>query len=52
MSDTSLFMTIASVLSVFDISPALGEDGRPVDLQPLFGADVFSSVVLFHFRPS
>jgi hypothetical protein len=45
LSDNSLFITVASVLSVFDISPALGEDGKPVELQALFDGDFFSYVV-------
>jgi len=36
MSDNSLFIAIASILSVFDISPALGKDGNPLEIQPTY----------------
>ncbi|KAF9442056.1 cytochrome P450 [Macrolepiota fuliginosa MF-IS2] len=34
MSDTSIFLTIASVLSVFDIQTPLDEDGIPIQIKP------------------
>lgn len=42
MSDSSLFITIASVLSVFNISPARDKDGRTVDIQPQYTGGLLS----------
>lgn len=43
-----LFVTIASILSVFDIRPGLDEDGKPIHVEPdfTFGVARFVPVVL------
>lgn len=38
-SDGSMFITIASVLSAFDISFPLDQDGKPIDLRPPYMED-------------
>lgn len=38
-SDASMFITIASVLSAFNISAPPDKDGKPVDLQPPYVED-------------
>ncbi|KXN81909.1 O-methylsterigmatocystin oxidoreductase [Leucoagaricus sp. SymC.cos] len=50
ISDTSLFMTVASVLTVFDVVPEVREDGKPVVVKPEFGGDVFSRLLPFKAR--
>ncbi|KAI0676518.1 O-methylsterigmatocystin oxidoreductase [Trametes maxima] len=42
-SNEALFMTIASVLHVFNILPPLGEDGQPVPVNPRIVLDFFLS---------
>ncbi|KAI0642608.1 O-methylsterigmatocystin oxidoreductase [Trametes meyenii] len=42
-SNEALFMTIVSVLHVFNIEPPLGEDGRPVPVNPKIVLDFFLS---------
>ncbi len=39
LSDGSLFITIASILSAFNISPPLDKDGKPMDIQPPYVED-------------
>lgn len=48
-AEMGLFLTIASVLHVFDISPPLDKDGRPVQLQPKmsYGGLSYVSLSLF-----
>lgn len=36
MSDNSLFLTIASVLAVFDIQAPLDENGIPIKMSPQY----------------
>lgn len=50
MSDSTIFIVIASVLSNFDIRPPLGDDGKPVQLQPRFGGDLSAHPLPFEAR--
>jgi hypothetical protein len=42
IGDSSVFIVIASILSVLDVNPPVDENGRPVELQPLFGGELSS----------
>ena len=42
-SNDALFMTVASLLHVFNIEAPLGEDGRPVPVAPAIALDSFLS---------
>lgn len=35
---SALYISAASILSLFDILPAVGADGRPIHVEPEFGA--------------
>ncbi|KAF9449842.1 cytochrome P450 [Macrolepiota fuliginosa MF-IS2] len=50
MGDASLFITIASVLSVFDIKPPLDDEGRPATLGAEFTPYYLSYPVPFQVR--
>ncbi|GJJ09723.1 hypothetical protein Clacol_003947 [Clathrus columnatus] len=36
LAEASIWISAASLLAVFDISPALGENGKPIDVKPAF----------------
>ena len=36
MGDAQVWISIASILSVFDIRPALDDNGRPIEVKPKF----------------
>jgi len=36
MGDAQVWISIASILSVFDIRPTLDENGRPIEVKPKF----------------
>jgi hypothetical protein len=42
LSDTTLFITVASVLTVFNIAPPLDEEGNVIQLQYDCTGDIFS----------
>ncbi|KXN85119.1 O-methylsterigmatocystin oxidoreductase [Leucoagaricus sp. SymC.cos] len=50
LSDTSLFSTIAHVLSVYDIRPGLDDDGREIQIKPEITSGAISYPVPFKCR--
>lgn len=50
LSDNSLFITVASVLSVFDISPVLDKDGKPIKPLRRYSGDTLSCVFMYFWE--
>jgi len=49
MADAQVWITIACILSVFDISPALDANGRPIKVTPEFSSGMISHPLPFKF---
>jgi hypothetical protein len=42
MADAQVWISIACILSVFDISPSLDADGHPIKVTPAFSSGMIS----------
>ncbi|KAG2004361.1 cytochrome P450 [Coprinopsis cinerea AmutBmut pab1-1] len=49
MAEQQLFITMATILNLFDISPGLDENGRPIPVEPKFSSGMISHPLPFAY---